>query len=221
MAAPERGAAAANPLEALAVIAICFGWFIAVSISTVAAGFPPGSATFDDSSLIELIAIELVLGALALALLRARGHSIARLLPTPTWRGCLAGAGILFVAMAVWTLIAGLFPADELARQPIAVETASRKAVSVSLVIALSMVNGLYEETFLAGYLIRQLRSAGPSLAIGISVLVRVLYHLYQGPLGAVSVLVFGLVVSAFYWRSGRLWPIVFAHTLADAIAFS
>ena len=93
--------------------------------------------------------------------------------------------------------------------------------VTLPAIIALAMVNGLYEETFLLGYLQRGFLAAGPSFAIGLSVLVRVLYHLYQGPLGALSVLLFGLVVSLFHWRTGKLWPVVFAHTLADAFALA
>lgn len=43
---------------------------------------------------------------------------------------------------------------------------------------------------FWLGYLVRGFAAVGASFAIGLSLLVRVLYHLYQGPLGAVSVLV-------------------------------
>ena len=88
------------------------------------------------------------------------------------------------------------------------------------LVVALAMVNGLYEETFLAGYLLEGLRKHGIHIALGITTLIRLLYHLYQGPIGAASVTAYGLVVMLFYWRSRLLWPIVFAHTLADITAF-
>jgi uncharacterized protein len=122
------------------------------------------------------------------------------------------------VALGAWALLAQLFSADELAAQPIA-EIASHAHPSLVWVIALSMINGLYEETFLLGYLVRGFAAVGASFAIGLSLLVRVLYHLYQGPLGAVSVLVFGVVVGCYYWRTRSLWPAVFAHTLADVVA--
>ena len=209
-----------KPLEATLIVAICFGWFIASSIAAVASGFPASSETFSDGSLVGLILIELALGAIALAVLRFRGYALADLLPTPTWQGCAIGVLLFIVTTLAWGAVAQCFPADAFAHQPIA-DMVSGKRVTLPVVIALSMVNGLYEETFLLGYLMRGFRAAGPSLAIGLSVLVRVMYHLYQGPLGAVSVLVYGLVVGLFYWRTGKLWPAVFAHTLADALALA
>jgi membrane protease YdiL (CAAX protease family) len=80
------------------------------------------------------------------------------------------------------------------------------------------MVNGTYEEVFLLGFLQRGLRSYGLSIAVGVAVLVRVLYHLYQGPVGTLWVLGFGAVFSLYYLRSEQLWPPAFAHILWDII---
>ena len=210
-----------HPLEAALIVGICFGWFIAISVAAVAAGFPRhGGGRFDDASLIWLIVTELVLGSLALVVLRARGYVLSELLPTPTWRGCGLGLLLYVVAAFAWSAVAHLFPLSELARQPVA-EMVSERHVTLPVIIALGMVNGLYEETALLGYLQRGFRAAGASFAIGLSVLVRVLYHLYQGPIGALSMLVYGIVVGLFYWRTGKLWPAVFAHTLADALALA
>ena len=217
MSKPQTPSAA--PFEALAVVVVCFGWFILGSVAAVASGFPRG-ATFSDSSFIELIVMEFVFGALALVLLRARGYPLGRLLPSPSWQGCLAGIAVFLAATILWFTVAQVFPASEYSRQPIA-DMVSGPKISLPLVIAVSMINGLYEETFLVGYLVQGFRASGPAFAIGVSLLVRVMYHLYQGPIGTVSVLVFGIVVTLFYWRTGKLWPVVFAHTLADAVAFA
>ena len=77
---------------------------------------------------------------------------------------------------------------------------------------------GTFEEVFLLGVLVRGLRAYGVSIAIGFPLLIRLLYHLYQGPLGAVWVLAFGLTFTLFYVRIGRLWPAVFAHMLWDIV---
>ena len=219
MPAPEPRFPSATPAEALAVVAICFGWFIFLSLSAVAAGFPRGGA-FSDAAFAQIIATELALGGAALALLRARGYPIGQVLPSPSVRGSVLGFALLAVALLAWWLVAALFPGSAFERQPIA-DIMAGSSVSAPSVVALGIVNGLYEETFLVGYLVRGFREQGPALAIGLSALVRLLYHLYQGPLGALSALVFGVVVSLFYWRTGRLWPVVFAHALADVIAFS
>lgn len=206
-------------VEAIAVVALCFGWFIFSSLAAVAAGFPSGGS-FNDSSLFTLVLIECVLGALALAFLRYRGYSLSRLLPSPTWQGCLVGLLLLVAANFVCLLVLQALPSYQNTDQPIE-KMVEHSHPSVLALIVLSMVNGLYEETFLLGYLVRGFSSIGAPFALGISSLVRLTYHLYQGPVGAVSVLVFGLVLSLFYWQTRSLWPAVFAHTLADASAFT
>jgi len=209
----------ATPLEALAIVAICFGWFILNSVMAVALGFPSGGGEFNDASFLDLIATECLLGAVALAVLHARGYPVVRLLPAPSWRGCVAGLLVFALTTIAWWIVALAFTSGEYAQQPI-VQMVAAARLSPAMVVALSMVNGLYEETFLLGYLVDAFRESGAALAIGVSLLVRVLYHLYQGPMGAVSALTFGLVLSLVYWRTGKLWPVAFAHTLADAAAF-
>lgn len=214
---PEK--TTATPGEAGLLVVIAFGWFIAASLEAVAKGFPT-SGSFSDSSLVSILVLEFTFGSIALVFLRIRGHSIQQLLPTPSWKGCLVGALLCGAGMLAWFLVAQAFPRSEQEAQPIA-EIAANARPSPLVAIALSMFNGLYEETFLLGYLVRAFESSGASFALGLSLLVRVLYHLYQGPIGAVSVLVFGLVISYYYWRTKALWPSVFAHTLADAIALA
>jgi len=212
-------ARAPAPMEAAVVVALCFGWFILLSLSAVSAGFPSGQG-FSDAALLEMIATELVLGALALAFLRFRGHSIRALLPRPSWRGGIAGMLLFVAALFAWWFVAQFFDASDFKSQPIE-EMMSHTRVSIGMAVALSLVNGLYEEIFLTGYLLEAFRTYGASVAIGLSTLVRLLYHLYQGPIGAVSIVVFGVVMSLFYWRTRWLWPVAFAHILADVVALT
>lgn len=205
--------------EACLVVAICFGWFIFTSMHAVAKGFPT-SGSFSDGALAYIMAIECFFGAIALTFLHFHGYSLEELLPSPTLRGCLSGTLLAAMVFIVWGLMSKAFFANQLETQPITAITAAAKP-SLAYAIAGSMLNGLYEETFLLGYLVRGFETAGASFALGLSLLVRVLYHLYQGPFGAVSVLVCGFVISYFYWRTRVLWPAVFAHTLIDAWALT
>jgi membrane protease YdiL (CAAX protease family) len=79
-------------------------------------------------------------------------------------------------------------------------------SVTAVPVVATALVNGAFEEVFLLGFLARSLRGYGIALAIGISLLVRILYHSYQGPLGMLSVLLFGIVLSVYYMRTDDLF---------------
>jgi membrane protease YdiL (CAAX protease family) len=201
------------------VIAICFGWFIALSIEAVVLGFP-SSASFSDASLMSIVALECAFASAALMLLHYRGYALATLLPTPSWRGSIVGALLYVGTLGIWSVAALALFNDENSTQPIA-KILANATPSLLVVVLLSMVNGLYEEAFLLGYLLRGLTPYGASFALGTSMLVRVLYHLYQGPVGTVSVLIFGLVVSIYYYRTRALWPTVVAHALGDFVALT
>jgi membrane protease YdiL (CAAX protease family) len=47
--------------------------------------------------------------------------------------------------------------------------------------------------------------------------MVRLLYHLYQGPIGVVTIVPMGLLFGYAYARSRQLWPLIFAHVLITA----
>jgi len=201
------------------VTAICFGWFILNSAGAALSGFPV-NRDFNDASLWWIVMTEAGCGGLALLYLQGRGHALVSLLDRPSVRGCIVGLLVFAAANVVALAVGSVFSATELAAQPIA-QMVSQSRPSFFTLITLSVVNGFYEETFLAGYLIEQLRSYGFNLAIGCTTLVRLLCHMYQGPVGATCVTVYCLVFSIFYWRFRRLWPIVFAHALSDFVALS
>lgn len=96
----------------------------------------------------------------------------------------------------------------------------SKATLSLGVVIAVAVVNATFEEVFLLGFLVRGLRGFGLNVAIGASLLVRLAYHLYQGPLGAVSVLAFGIVLTLYFASTNKLWPPVLCHMLGDIIPF-
>jgi len=92
----------------------------------------------------------------------------------------------------------------------------------MQLVFLTSTVNGIFEELFVAGYIITVLRERrGVWTAINVSTVVRVLYHLYQGPIGLLIILPMGLLFGYAYARTRQLWPLIFAHVLIDIIGLS
>jgi len=118
--------------------------------------------------------------------------------------------------IADWTMPAAQMHAAA-ARLP-----AADKNLSMELVFLASTVNGIFEETFVAGYIITALREPrGVWTAINVSTVVRLLYHLYQGPLGILSVVPMGLLYGYFYTRTRQLWPLILAHVLIDIIGLS
>jgi len=204
-----------TPGEAAAIVGICFGLPIVASLNAVASGFP--SRPFSDSGLIWVVGTEIVFAFVALVVLWLRGYAVGTLLPLPTLKGCAQGVA-LFIAAWIAAVVLTLPFANE-PEQPY-VHMIDDARVTVPVIVVMAMVNGAFEEVFLLGFLLRGLRGFGLSIALGAMLLVRVLYHLYQGPVGAVWVLGVGLVFGLYFIRTNQLWPAVFAHVLWDIVPF-
>ena len=84
----------------------------------------------------------------------------------------------------------------------------------------MSVVNPFFEETIVVAYLMGALLNQdNPWRAINVSVGLRLLYHLYQGVTGVISIVPVGLVFSYYYFKKRKLWPLVFAHGVMDFVA--
>jgi membrane protease YdiL (CAAX protease family) len=79
-----------------------------------------------------------------------------------------------------------------------------------------------FEEMIVRAYLMTEiLELTGSSvLALGISVLLQVSYHLYYGWFGALMLAFVFLVFALYYVRYRRALPVIVAHELYDLIAF-
>lgn len=199
--------------EAGTVAAICFGPFILFALQAVANDFPKAQVT--DGGSLSVVGFELVLGAGALLYLRRRSFDVRSLLPAPNLPDSLIGLGLSGLSWLAAVVAMQLFHTPG-QREMVEFSTGGVSALSV---VMLSIVNGSYEEVFLLGVLVRGLRGFGLSVAIGLPLLVRVLYHVYQGPLGVIAVGMVGLVFTLSYVVTGRLWPSVLAHIVLDLAA--
>jgi membrane protease YdiL (CAAX protease family) len=162
-------------------------------------------------------------GALAVYLLWRGGDGPARIgLARIRWRSDLLGG----VGLAALIGIPGLalYQIARLLDLNAAVEPAGLNDTwwRIPLLLLLSFGNGWAEEIIVVGYLLTRLRQlrVNPWGALAISSLLRGVYHLYQGFGAGLGNLAMGLVFGYFYQRTGRLWPLIVAHTLIDAVAF-
>jgi len=85
-----------------------------------------------------------------------------------------------------------------------------------------AFMNGVLEEVVMIGYLFVRWRQAGVKdwTIIVVSALIRGGYHLYQGFGGFIGNAIMGVAFGYFYKRTGRLWPLIIAHTLLDIVSF-
>ena len=49
----------------------------------------------------------------------------------------------------------------------------------------------------------------------------RVTLHIGQGAFAFLSILPLGLIFSLYYVRTGRLWPVIGAHAMMDALGLT
>ena len=85
-----------------------------------------------------------------------------------------------------------------------------------------SFANAFAEETVVVLWLLTRLKQLNlvPWKAVALSSLLRGSYHLYQGFSAGVGNIIMGVVFAWFYQRTNKIWPLVIAHFLIDALAF-
>jgi len=92
----------------------------------------------------------------------------------------------------------------------------------VPVLLTWSFANAWGEEIVVVMYLLTRLRQLGWGLpaALAFSSVLRGSYHLYQGVSAGFGNILMGVLYGWFFWRTGRVWPLIIAHFLIDAVAF-
>jgi membrane protease YdiL (CAAX protease family) len=81
---------------------------------------------------------------------------------------------------------------------------------------------GFAEEVIVAAYMLTRLGQLGwsNSRALAAASVLRGSYHLYQGYGGFIGNAVMGLIFGWWFQRTRRVWPLVIAHFVIDAVSF-
>jgi membrane protease YdiL (CAAX protease family) len=93
---------------------------------------------------------------------------------------------------------------------------------TVPVLVLAAIQNALVEEVIVIGYLMTRLRQLGwtTGATIVTAAALRGSYHLYQGVGAGLGNFVMGLVFGYWFHRTGRVLPLVIAHTVLDIVAF-
>lgn len=136
----------------------------------------------------------------------------------PRWGDLARGAG--FAALIGLPGLAFYVAAVHLGLSKVVVPSTSAVQIPTSLLWALA--NGFGEELVVVAYLCTRLRQLGwkPGQFIAASAVLRGSYHLYQGVSAGVGNIVMGVVFAYYFHKTGRVWPLVLAHFLIDAVAY-
>lgn len=93
---------------------------------------------------------------------------------------------------------------------------------TIPILVLSALQNALLEEVVAVGYLMTRLNQLGwrtPG-AIAASAALRGSYHLYQGVGMAIGNAAMGVLFAWWYRRTGRVMPLVIAHTILDVVSF-
>jgi membrane protease YdiL (CAAX protease family) len=204
--------------EFVIVVALAFGWFIVVSLIT--AFHPVAAARHSNASLLGLAIYEIFLATLLAAFLHMRGWTFAKMGLVPNLKDTGIGVLLYLAAYALWIVVWMLTVRySPQTAQTISTTQIVAHGLSPITAVTVSIINPVFEEVFVVGYVMTALKGGdGEWRAINVSVGLRLLYHLYQGPMGVLSIIPIGLLFSFWFARTGRLWPVIVAHGLMDLI---
>ena len=206
-------------VEFLIVVSCASGEFIFSSILSIGA---PVENTYTNQALLSVLIAELMQVVFLVWFLRVRGWTLEkfglRVTVRTTAGGILLAIGTL--AMFWFIQVAGSFGIDMAAAERAYPKVANN--LDWQLVYLTSVVNGAYEETFVAGYVITVLAGArGVWTAVNVSTGIRLLYHLYQGTIGVLTIVPMGLLYGYLFVRTRQLWPLILAHILIDILGLA
>jgi membrane protease YdiL (CAAX protease family) len=201
------------------VVGVAFSLPIAMSLWITFGDVPAAQALqLTEAELRVLVAEEALLLLTLGWFLRERGFAVEHFAAYPSRRELGMALGLTVVSFFAWAL-----PWLLLAPAPADAGAASTGAgLSWPGILAVSIINPLFEELFLCAYMLPFLASrSGPGVAIAVSLLVRLAFHTYQGPVGLLAIGLLGLLFSMFYLRTQRLWPVLIAHGTLDFIGLA
>ncbi|HJQ39975.1 MAG TPA: CPBP family intramembrane glutamic endopeptidase [Thermoanaerobaculia bacterium] len=204
--------------EFILVTFVCFSYAAVNSASILLSGIRHVEIT--TGGLLWSIVIELAIVGIFAAILRARGWPLRQRLGLEfSWKAAAAGVPLFILYLLLYyitaTFVLLVFPA---ARQVWVFSFTNHAPFALMLLFI--VVNSIFEEVTVTGYVIEALGAQGAGVAITASTLLRFSYHLYQGPLASLSVIPLGLLFATMFWRWRNLWPLIVAHTIANVVFF-
>lgn len=166
------------------------------------------------------ISLSLVPILLALYFLRQDGISLGL---RPRWKDLLHALGL---AGAIGVPGIGLyFLALELGLTSRVVPSSLGEYFwTIPVLLLAALRAGLLEEIIAVGFVMKKLKLISPAasfiVVVLISALFRASYHLYQGYSAFLGNFVMGLVFAYYFHKTGRVAPLIIAHTVMNSVVF-
>jgi len=205
-------------------ILLVLGIPMALSLASAGLGHlrHPTGVVFTDRNMLLSMGIQVILAGCLLPFLYRRQWKPLEVAGIPEAADFARGLGL-------WLGLVGFFYLSLLLLYLLApgLVTPLRKSpftgtMSAPVIAIAVILDPIIEEFLWLGYTIPALANRfGIRVAYFGSVLVRVAAHAYQGRLAIIAILPVAIVLTWYYVRTGRLWPVIVAHIIQDAIAIS
>lgn len=92
--------------------------------------------------------------------------------------------------------------------------------VNMLSILLMLLVNSIFEEVLLIGYLFKRLKRYPIAIPIVVGTLIRISFHTYQGIEEIPRVIILEFVLGIFYGKYKKLWPVILAHGIGNLIYF-
>lgn len=201
--------------ELLLVMGIGFGIFIYGSTHTLLSrNSAPDAAVYTGADFIFIVLYELFASGLIALLLYYRGWRL---------RDFNLQFRPVYIALALLLVLlrqALAYPLIQLFGALGLPEASATFHAGIFPLAAMIVLNSIYEEVLLSGYLFKRLEKWHPACILLCSFLFRASFHTYQGWGMLPSVFALSLVFGVYYLRYKKLWPLILAHALGNIFSF-
>jgi uncharacterized protein len=206
--------------EVMLVLFVALGNPIVASLMMLFdAGITSKYSTLTSDRLLYTCAYEIMVLSLTAFFLKRRGWVREDLYLDINWRLTVTGFVLAGCCILVTYSASYLLPLLGLKAAESVLQTGPH-GLDIAAILTVSVVNPFFEETIVVAYLMGAfLNPEAPTKAINISVGVRLLYHLYQGAAGVITIVPMGLLFSYYFYKKRKLWPLVLAHGIMDLVA--
>ena len=218
---PVTGPTRRRRLQALGlVLSVSFTQF--VFSASYYAFHPAGAAQKSQLSFVWALISEITSLLLLCYVLSEPGRSWCAIGWNPQWMDVLRAVGLVAVSGAGARLVTTFFQGFYRNYTGHYLQPRSLHGVIggiSALSIVFIVVNPVFEELIVRGFTMSEVTALGGSrnLAIFVSVLIQVSYHVYQGLLHCIALTVAFTVLSVYFSRSRKILPVVLAHFWSDA----
>ena len=202
--------------EALAVLTVAFGGFVLSSILAIS---HPEARVVSSDDLFRTALFEIGAAAAIASFLGLRGWSTSQLGFAKPSGTDLWHAAWLLVSAVILTVICEYLASAISGVELSPLVSFDQSSINPAVAVAFSAVNSAFEETFVCAYVISAWKGPDVWSAVGLSALVRLSYHLYQGAFAIATIFPFAIVLGWYFKSQRRLLPLVLTHAMLDIIA--